>query len=47
MNTSFVLLSLSIGLLSGTLINISLGEKPYQIGGLCAGVVVGILAALM
>ena len=47
MNTDFLLISLMFGLFSGLMVNIALGEKAYNFGGLLGGLIVGALIALM
>lgn len=47
MNTDFLLISLIFGFFSGLMVNIALGEKAYNVGGLLGGLIVGALIALM
>lgn len=39
--------SLGVGLLSGAIINYSLGYKPYEKGGLIGGLFVGLVMATL
>jgi hypothetical protein len=47
MNIPFLLTSLMVGLFAGALVNIALGEKAYNLGGLLGGLLVGGLIALL
>jgi len=47
MATELFAISIGVGLLSGAMINISLGEKFYDKGGLLGGLVVGLLMAIL
>lgn len=47
MNMPFLFASLGLGLFSGLLVNIALGEKAYNTGGLLGGLLVGGLIALL
>jgi hypothetical protein len=47
MDTTFLMISLAFGLFSGLMVNIALGEKAYNTGGLLGGLIVGALIALM
>ena len=47
MNPTFLFISLMFGLFSGVMINIALGEKAYNVGGLLGGLIVGALIALI
>jgi len=40
-------ISIGIGILMGAMINIALGEKFYEKGGLLGGFVVGLLMAIL
>ena len=47
MDPTFLYISLAFGLFSGLMINIALGEKAYDTGGLLGGLIVGALIALL
>jgi len=47
MNMTFLLTSLMFGGCSGVLVNIALGEKAYNVGGILGGLLVGGLIAVL